>query len=354
LVLFTSQLTDLTHRRHALLTGRAAAGIFAALVALGLRGQVVGIPANTCYIVLWAVLRAGCTPLLLDIAPATGSLPAHPQLYGHTLAAIVPCHLYGIPMPMAALCAWAAARGIIVIEDAALALGATVDGKPAGAWGDISVLSFGMGKIVDHGVGGAVLTDDARLSAEVARVLDTMPLWDDHLIDLTNQWNALYWALHQYDDRNSRLPSLYPALYEIYAQLVTYRLGSAEWGGLETRLLGIDADRAGRLALAAEYDALLPMLNFNTIPRSDGATLWKYPLLVDAPRRDDLLAALWGAGIHDSTRWYPSLQTMCAALCPDVPQPPTPYADSFAAHIINLELSQSSLQSLRAAVSRLP
>ena len=346
-------IANLTKRSYALLAGRAAAGIYAALVALGLRGQRIGVPANTCYIVLWAVLRAGCKPLLLDIEPTTGNLPAQPQLHDHHLAAIIPCHLYGLSMPIAALCDWAAERGIIVIEDAALALGAQAEGKPAGAWGVASVVSFGLGKIVDHGFGGTVLTDDSALAHEIGRVFATMPLWDEHLIELTNQWNALYWALHQYEGRNLRLLALYPQLYDLYGELVECRLAQEDWQGLDKTLANLEANRQQRLQLAANYDGLLPILSAQTLPRTEGGTLWKYPLLVDAARRDDLLTALWDAGIHDATRWYPSLQPMCAALS-DQPQPPTPNADSFAARIINLSLNQSSLENLRGVASMLP
>jgi dTDP-4-amino-4,6-dideoxygalactose transaminase len=167
------------------LVGCAATGIYAALCAFGLQGKLVGIPANTCYIVLWAVLRAGCHPVLLDIDPLTGNLPLTPQTNGERLSAIIPCHMYGLAAPIAALCKWAKAQVVIVIEDAALAYGAIADGKPAGAWGDVSVYSFGTGKIVDHGVGGAILADDIRLALEIERIITTLPEWDNLILSIS-------------------------------------------------------------------------------------------------------------------------------------------------------------------------
>ncbi|MDX2136948.1 MAG: DegT/DnrJ/EryC1/StrS family aminotransferase [Chloroflexota bacterium] len=339
----TALICTQAQRRHSVLVGRAATGIYAALYAFGLQGKLVGIPANTCYVVLWAVLHAGCRPVLLDIDPLTGNLPLEPQTNGELLSAIIPCHMYGITAPLAAICCWAKTQGVIVIEDAALAYGAIADGKPAGAWGDVSVYSFGAGKIVDNGVGGAVLTNDMRLAAEIERVVATLPEWDNYFIEGTNQWNAVYWALHQYEDKNPKLSALYPALYEAYRELVVYRLDAEDLEGLITRLSEATADRERRIEVASRLDAAFEGLPVSTLPRQEGDTLWKYPLLVDARVRDDVLSALWEHGVHEATRWYPSLRYMTAALSPEVMQPMTPNADMFAAQIINLPLSSSTV-----------
>ena len=83
---------------------------------------------------------------------------------GPNTRAIVVSHLHGAMAPMASICSWAKQRGILVIEDACQVHGASVDGKPAGAWGDLGVLSFGGSKLIASGRGGAVVTNDARIA----------------------------------------------------------------------------------------------------------------------------------------------------------------------------------------------
>ena|GEM_PF-774589 len=376
----TRLLRQLTGRDHALLAGRGAAGIWAALRALGLRDQTVLIPANTCYIVLWAVLRSGNKPLLVDVDAATGNVgpsalslicdgcaqqsakdkdfhhrdtedaerkhdPHPPAAFASPLhregekpAAIIPCHMYGLPAPMEAICAWARANGVYVIEDAALASGALVGGQPAGSWGDVSVFSFGLGKIADNGLGGAVMTDDPALAADIGKLLAETPIWDDRLMAITNQWNAIYWALHQHEAHNPRLPALYPALYDIYGDLTAYQLPASYWDDLPGLLQALPAHRAHRAAWAATYDDLLRQTPLATLPRPDGTMLWRYPLRVGAGRRDDLLQYLWDNGLHGATRWYPPLRYMTAALAPEVEQPATPNTDGLGESIINLRL----------------
>lgn len=352
-------LRRLSRRSHVALTGRAAGAIWAALRALDFRDRWVLIPANTCYVVLWAVLKSGNKPYLIDIDPLTANISPRTlsQCPIENPAALIPCHMYGLPAPMAEICAWARERGAFVIEDAALALGAKVDGRPAGAWGDASVFSFGHGKIVDAEIGGAFLADDARLAAEVERILSGVPAWSDHHADLTNQWNAIYWALHQFEAENPRLGEIYPKLYEIYGELVAYgfqrsavsgqqNIKNATHGrrGTETRdknrltseLENLDANLEHRAKIAAIYDELRETCPAWTLERPEGAILWRYPLLVSERHRDHLLQHLWENGVHDATRWYPPLRHMLAALRPDLPPQETPGADRLGAEIINL------------------
>lgn len=349
-LLASHQLRQLTGRGHALLTGRAAAGIWAALRAFGLQNQWIGIPANTCYIVLWAVLFSGNKPLLIDIDPDTGNistdtirnLPARP-------AVVVPCHLYGLPAPMKMIADWARAQNVLVIEDAAQAVGAQVEGKAAGSWGDVSVFSFGQGKIIDTELGGALLTDNAGFYAEVERILADALEWDDHLADLTDQWNQIYWALHQFEAKNARLPQFYRQLYEIYRDLIVYRLPSSFWTGLPDALEELPANLHNRLEIAALYTDRLRGLPVHTLSHIEHAALWRYPLRAAPQRRDDLLHHLWQNGFYDVTRWYPSLRHMLSALVPDQPVPPTPGADILSAEIINLPARTSAGEASRLA-----
>ncbi len=113
-----------------------------------------------------SIQEAGAAPGLFDIAldswvPMVEHLESS---IGPNTRAIVVSHLHGALAPMAEICQWAMQRGLFVIEDACQAHGAWVDGKPAGAWGDLSVLSFGGSKLIASGRGGAVLTNDARLA----------------------------------------------------------------------------------------------------------------------------------------------------------------------------------------------
>ncbi len=111
-----------------------------------------------------AVHALGAMPVLIDLDPADWQLDVT-QLdaaVSPTTRGVLASHLHGGLVPMRRLRAWAEARGLWLLEDAAQCPGAIVDGRPAGSWGDAGVLSFGGSKLLSAGRGGALL---ARTSA---------------------------------------------------------------------------------------------------------------------------------------------------------------------------------------------
>ncbi len=110
-----------------------------------------------------SVHAVGARPVLADVDPADAnlSLESFRQSIGPSTKAAVVSHLHGGLVPMQRLMEIAAEHGVAVVEDAAQAVGALVDGRPAGAWGDVGVLSFGGSKLLTAGRGGALLTRHA-------------------------------------------------------------------------------------------------------------------------------------------------------------------------------------------------
>jgi dTDP-4-amino-4,6-dideoxygalactose transaminase len=124
-----------------------------------------------------AILRAGATPVLADIDPATFNLDAvavetaldGPRAAG--IRAILPVHLYGQPADWTAFSRIGAGRGLLLIEDAAQAWGAEWQGVKAGALGDAAAFSFYPTKNLSAaGDAGMVTTTRSEL-AERARML---------------------------------------------------------------------------------------------------------------------------------------------------------------------------------------
>ncbi len=124
----------------------------------------------------------GARPVLADIAAGHGCLD-RPQLekaYQTTVRAAIVSHLHSGLAPMQAIMEWASEHDTLIIEDACQAPGATVDGRPAGSWGHIGVLSFGGSKLLTAGRGGALLIHDPmhaqRIRVFVERGNDAFPL----------------------------------------------------------------------------------------------------------------------------------------------------------------------------------
>lgn len=129
------------------------------------------LPAYGCYDLATAADAAGVEVALYDVEPETlapdaGSLRT--ALEGGA-AALVSAPLYGVPVETAPLARAAAGARARLIEDAAQGAGAALRGRPLGSEGDLTVLSFGRGKGLTGGGGGALL----GFSAEARRVVES-------------------------------------------------------------------------------------------------------------------------------------------------------------------------------------
>jgi dTDP-4-amino-4,6-dideoxygalactose transaminase len=149
------------------------AALILSLQVLGIGpGDEVLVPAMTFVASANAVEHAGATPVLVDSAPGTGLIDfdaAEAAITPRTRA-IMPVHLAGRPVDMDRLAEIRDRRGLRVVEDAAHALGAEWHGTRIGGMGNLSAFSFYVTKNITTIEGGALLTDDPQIAAEVERL----------------------------------------------------------------------------------------------------------------------------------------------------------------------------------------
>ena len=134
--------------------------------------EVITSPLTAGYTSL-AIIRAGAVPVFADIDSQT--LTLDPRAIEASITertrAIVPVHLYGQMAEMPAICEIAVRHNLIVIEDAAQAHGARLNGKHAGAHGQAAAFSFYPTKNLGaYGDGGAVVSNDPQLIDRVKRL----------------------------------------------------------------------------------------------------------------------------------------------------------------------------------------
>ena len=114
-----------------------------------------------------AIGIVGATPVFVDIHPGTFNID--PALIEAAITprtrAILPIHLYGHPAPMYDILAIARNNGLAVVEDCAQAIGASIDGKRVGSFGDVGAFSFFPSKNLGaYGDGGMVTTNRKDLA----------------------------------------------------------------------------------------------------------------------------------------------------------------------------------------------
>jgi perosamine synthetase len=164
------RLAELHQSQFAIL---CCSGTFA--VELALRGLKIG-PGDEVLLAGYdfpgnfrSIEAVGARPVLVDVAPENSNLD--PSLIasacGPATKALIASHLHGGIVPMRAVMEIARERGLTVVEDACQCPGTMVEGRIAGTWGDVGVLSFGGSKLLTAGRGGALVTSRADVHQRV-------------------------------------------------------------------------------------------------------------------------------------------------------------------------------------------
>lgn len=169
----TSALRERFGAAAVVLTDSGTSALVLALRLAAGSGGTVAYPAYGCVDLASAAEYAGVTVRLYDLDPATLSpdLASVEAVLARGVDAIVVTHLYGFPADVPGVTALASRTGAMVIEDAAQGAAGRLAGITLGAFGPLSVLSFGRGKGLTGGSGGALLaigTDAAAMLEAVS------------------------------------------------------------------------------------------------------------------------------------------------------------------------------------------
>jgi dTDP-3-amino-3,4,6-trideoxy-alpha-D-glucose transaminase len=171
---FESEFAEFCSVSHCVGVASGTAALTIALIASGIGpGDEVIVPGHTFISSALAVVHAGATVVFCDVERDTGliDLDAAAAVVGPNTAAILPVHLYGQACDMDAVRELAGRHGLLVVEDAAQAHGASYRGRPVGGLAAAAAFSFYPSKNLGAlGDGGAICTDDFDL-AERARSL---------------------------------------------------------------------------------------------------------------------------------------------------------------------------------------
>lgn len=238
------------------------------LLAMGVKpGDEVLVPSNT-FVATWlgaTHARAVPVPVEPDFATHVLTPEACAERITPKTRAVLPVHLYGLPVDVAGFQTLANERGLLLLEDAAQAHGATVHGTRIGGFGTTATWSFYPGKNLGAlGDAGAITTDDAALAARLR---------------LLRNYGSTQKYVHDAVGFNSRLDPLQAAV-------------------LRVKLRHLDVWNARRDAIARRYLAELSGVGDLRLPvvPAGRASSW-HLFVVRTGRRDALRAHLERDGI---------------------------------------------------------
>ena len=298
-------------------TGTDAITLILRALEIGPGDEVITPPLSAAYSAL-AVMMAGARPVFADIDPERLTLDPRATEAAITsrTRAIMPVHLYGQAADMGAFEAIASRHNLALVEDAAQAHLATVDGRAVGTIGIAGATSFYPTKNLGAlGDGGAVITRDAQLAARIKRLRNG---------GQTSRYH------HLEAGANSRLDEMQAAI-------------------LRARLPYLAGWTARRRDIAARYrDASVP--GSVTVPRQHdvGHVYHLFPVLT--PHRDAFQAHCANQGVETLIHYpvpiprQPAVASTSPAMCQ--------VADRVCSEVVSLPMYPALTEEQLAAVTR--
>ena len=287
---FESDFETFTGAPHAVSCSSCTAAMHMTYVALGIgAGDEVVVPAQTHASTAHAVALTGATPVFAEADPGTGNVDpdAVEACLTERTKAIAVVHYLGRPVEMDRIMALAGRRGLKVIEDCALAVGTTFDGRHAGIIGDAGCFSFYPVKHITTAEGGMCITRHADL-AEKLRLLRAF------CVDRTPGERTV------------------PGIYDVVGLGFNYRMNEMQAALGITQLKRVQdflkTRKANFTALSAALAEIaeIEVLNTGSDARH-GSSYYCLSMLLKSPlaaKRFELVAALKARGVGTSV-YYP-------------------------------------------------
>lgn len=271
---FEAEFSSAVAGRECIAVNSGTSALHLALLAAGIgAGDEVIVPSFTFAATANAVALVGATPVFADIDPSTYCIDADSVESALTskTRAIMPVHLYGHPAAMDRLVPFATSRDLLIIEDAAQAHLASLNGTPVGAFGVAGCFSFYPTKNMTSGEGGMVTTS----YTEVAR----------HVRLLRNQGMEVRYQ-NEVVGFNSRMSDVHAAI-----------------GRVQFSKLAAWTQR--RRDIARRYDEQLRGVVTPPVAPGVEHVYHQYTIRIEGGRRDAVAAALAGRGVGSGV-YYPT------------------------------------------------
>jgi perosamine synthetase len=270
---------------NAVAVSSCAAALHLAYSALGLGpGDEVILPAQTHVATANTAEWTGATSVFVDCDPATGNVTAEGVRAALTARtkAIAVVHFVGIPCDMPAIVDVAGDRGLAVVEDCALALGARLDSTHVGLFGDAGCFSFYPVKHITSAEGGMLVAHDEALAGRIARLRA-------HGVDRSHAERA------------------FPGMYDVPDIGLNYRMSELQCALGRSQLGRVEEILARRRANFETIASAIGAVDGVHVLGGPGNSHYCLSLLLDesrATRREELVRRLNAGGVGTSL-YYP-------------------------------------------------
>ena len=322
IALLEDQLARYVGTQFCIATGSGTAALVAALQSLKLpRNSEVVISPILCPTVLLAIIFSGLKPIFCDVNLSDYQMnpKSISDIISDKTEVIIAAHLFGQTYNVEAIKKIAKKHSLVIIEDAAQSFGGEYKGKKHGSFGDLSITSFGHGKIIDSGNkvmtggGGAVFTDDAEMYKNVKLVIEKWGEYGAKLVETIyiRVYGFMFKGINEVYETSNRYINFYkiiPHIGRYFEKTFVYRMPKGIPQKILMQLCSIDDDIKMRTRNAYIYKNLLASNNIiHPKYANESSVYFRYSCLLKPNCRPRFIHEVRKRGIKIGTLYSPPL-----------------------------------------------
>jgi len=297
-------------KKHSFVTGNGTSAIFLALKASAIKkGSKIAVLNIACPDPVYALIWAGYKPVFIDVNiddynMDTKKLEAELQI-NQDIKAIIAIHLFGNACNIVTIKKLAKQYNCFLLEDCAQAFGNEIKEGKLGSFGDVSIFSFGNGKIVEIGHGGTIQTNSKELLENIKREYKKLPKYNETNINrLSILHRKIYYKLYYLGMKYPRLNILNLVYVYFFKGYYLYQLDDAKLALILSKLESFNSDKINRVNIVNNYISELE--DVVKMPRLNNKENILSKLTITISDAENISKNIRDNGIHSNTM-YPML-----------------------------------------------
>lgn len=287
--------------------GNGTTALWASLKALGCHNSYIALPATICPSVICAVFASSNRPYFVDIElNRLGIDPLRLIEAMPHVSAVIAVHALGIPCEIAKITALCSEAGVPLIEDCCQSQGAEFEGMAVGQFGDVAIYSYGAGKIIDVGGGGAAVCGEYEIVEKLAELAENLQEVNENTVSELGVFYKFFYNQF-YPERLNEYCNIFTQLLENISPKLLGRYSPHLDEILEAKIKNLTANIDQRWKNSKLYQELLadiPGLRLLTLPV--GSTPWRFNVHLDFSLRQFVLKKMLAEGRAVSS-WSPNI-----------------------------------------------
>ena len=302
---------NIFEKEYVLFTRNATTAIWLILKSLDIYNKKIVVPNNICFSVICSIYLSNNEPYFIDIDKNYSIDPKILiRVNDNNIAAVILPHMYGNIANIKKIIAITKSNNWILIEDTAQALGSKLNHNYAGSFCDYSIASFGMGKIVDINIGGAVCLNSKIQYTTIQQEYNKLPVLSKNILSEYQNLNMIYILLMDIIETGDNLCKMGKQLVLSYknANINKLPFNNDFISELEYKLSSLTKICDIRNNNAYLFQSIIKNDNITLLKHAAGSTYWRQNIIVNK-NRNELLDYLKYNDVKAS-KYFPSIDKL--------------------------------------------